>query len=70
MSRATAAFELGHEQPDDEFRPALGTWDRISLAWWAEDDRDHDRGPLFTAERSTLFVVWPTDANGTSVTSR
>jgi hypothetical protein len=59
-----AAFELGHEEPEEDFRPALAAWDRISLAWWADEDRDHERGPLFTAERATLVVVWPTDAAG------
>ncbi|MCA9568293.1 MAG: hypothetical protein KC656_10635, partial [Myxococcales bacterium] len=30
----------------------------------------HDRGPLFTAERATLVVVWPTDAEGLLLADR
>lgn len=64
MTKAHAAFELGREGPAAEFRPALGTWDRVSVAWWADTDPDHERGPLFTEARATLVVVWPTDALG------
>ena len=62
--RGVAAFELGHEDLHAEYKPVLGVWDRISLAWWAEDDREHERSPLFTADRATLVVVWPTCARG------
>ena len=64
MTKAHAAFELGREAPATEFRASLGTWDRLSLAWWSDSDPDHERGPLFTEARATLVVVWPTDAKG------